>query len=111
MSRTILQDASLQDITAQFSTCLLHETTILLIHSNALLVDCTLRQAGHVGGMGQYDFSPLGVNFHFYANYVSKFSFVFTTNMAGNAIHLLNRKVIFILQFDDSLHFVLSIKY
>ena len=29
------------------------------------------------------NFSPLGVNFHFYANYVSKFSFVFTTNMAS----------------------------
>ena len=30
----------------------------------------------------QYDFSPLGLNFHFYSNYMNKFSFVLCTNMA-----------------------------
>ena len=30
-----------------------------------------------------FDFSPLGVRFHFYANFVNKFSFVLSTNMAA----------------------------
>ena len=37
----------------------------------------------HVGVQEQYDFSPLGVNFYFYANYVNKFSFVLYTNIAA----------------------------
>ena len=32
---------------------------------------------------GTIRFSPLGVNFQFYANYVRKFSFVLSTNMAA----------------------------
>ena len=28
-------------------------------------------------------FSPVGVNFHYYANYVNEFSFVLSTNMAA----------------------------
>ena len=31
-------------------------------------------------------FFPLGVNFHFYANYVNKFSFVLSTNIAAKQI-------------------------
>ena len=39
--------------------------------------------AGHVGVQEQYDFSPLGGNFYFYANYVNKFYFVLYTNIAA----------------------------
>ena len=39
------------------------------------------------------EFSPLGVNLHFYVNYVNKFSFVLYTKMATmqttyNALHV-----------------------
>ena len=46
-------------------------------------VGCTLRHGGHVGDKEQYDFSPLGVNLYFYANYVNKFFFCFGTNIAA----------------------------
>ena len=36
-----------------------------------------------VGVQEQYEFLPLGVNLHFYANYVNKFCFVLHTNMAA----------------------------
>lgn len=39
-------------------------------------------KGGHVGVQEQA-FSPLGVNFQFYANYVNKFSFVLCTNIAA----------------------------
>ena len=44
---------------------------------------CMWRHGGHVGVQEQQDFSPLGVNLHFYANYVNEFSFVLYTNMAA----------------------------
>ena len=51
--------------------------------SKTLLALMVCMHGGHVGGQEQYDFSSLGVNCHFYANYVSKFSFVLSTNMAA----------------------------
>ena len=44
---------------------------------------CMWRNGGHVGVQEQWDFSPLGVNFHSYANCVNKFSFVLYTNMGA----------------------------
>ena len=58
---------------------------------------------GDVGGQEQYDFSPQGVNCHFYANYVSKFSFVLSTSMvAMQIIYGIKVTRIHQIAFDDS---------
>ena len=53
-----------------FRECLCH--SLKKNHSHKYSCWCT----------GKIRFSPLGVKFHFYANYVNKFSFVLYTNMA-----------------------------
>ena len=48
-----------------------------------LLLVCTWRHGGHVGGQEQKHFSPLGTKLYFHVNFSRKYSFVLTPNMAA----------------------------
>ena len=48
-----------------------------------LLLVCTWRHGGHVGGQAQKHFSPLGTKLYFHVNSSRKYSFVLTPNMAA----------------------------
>ena len=49
----------------------------------SILLVCTWRHGGHVGGQEQKHFSPLGTKLHFHVNYSRKSSIVLTPNMAA----------------------------
>ena len=49
----------------------------------SLLLVCTWRHGGHVGGQQQKHFSPLGTKLYFHVNSSRKYSFVLTPNMAA----------------------------
>ena len=48
-----------------------------------ILLVCTWRHGGHVGGQEQKHFSPLGTKLYFHVNSSRKYSFVLTPNMAA----------------------------
>ena len=48
-----------------------------------VLLVCTWRHGGHVGGQEQKHFSPLGTKLYFHVNSSRKYSFVLTPNMAA----------------------------
>ena len=48
-----------------------------------LLLVCTWRHGGHVGGQEQKHFSPLGTKLYFHVNFSRKYSCVLTPNMAA----------------------------
>ena len=50
---------------------------------NTVLLVCTWRHGGHVGGQEQKHFSPLGTKLYFHVNYSRKYSFALTPNMAA----------------------------
>ena len=50
---------------------------------NYVLLVCTWRHGGHVGGQEQKHFSPLGTKLYFHVNSSRKYSFVLTPNMAA----------------------------
>ena len=50
---------------------------------NTVLLVCTWRHGGHVGGQEQKHFSPLGSKLYFHVNSSSKYSFALTPNMAA----------------------------
>ena len=54
----------------------------LKLITNLLLV-CTWRHSGHVGGQGQKHFSPLGTKLYFHVNFSSKRSIILTPNRAA----------------------------
>ena len=76
-SLSYLQDHDLL-ISRDFATMV----TIFNVFSSLLLV-CTWRHGGHVGGQEQKLFSPLGTKLYFHVNSWKKYSFVLTPNMAA----------------------------
>ena len=53
------------------------------ITAKPLLLVCTWRHGGHVGGQEQKHFSPVGTKLYFHVNSLRKYSFVLTPNMAA----------------------------
>ena len=49
----------------------------------SILLVCPWRHGGHVGGLEQKHFSPLGSKLYFHVNSSRKYSFVLTRNMAA----------------------------
>ena len=60
----------------------MHVQSCCFVNLNLLLV-CTWRHGGHVGGQEQKHFSPLGTKLYFHVNSSRKYSFVLTPDMAA----------------------------
>ena len=65
--------------TAEWSLTIL----VLWWRDVSLLLVCTWRHGGHVGGQEQKHFSPLGTKLYFHVNFSRKYSFVLSPNMAA----------------------------
>lgn len=53
------------------------------VSERQILLVCTWRHGGHVGGQEQKHFPPLGTKLYFHVNSSRKYSFVLTPNMAA----------------------------
>ena len=62
--------------------CITARNTVVKAFAELLLV-CTWRHGGHVGGQEQKHFSPRGTKLYFHVNSSRKYSFVLTPNMAA----------------------------
>ena len=69
-------------ILSKIVACLLPQAKWNTILSLTVLLVCTWRHGGHVGGQEQKHFSPLGTKLYFHVNSSRKYSFILTPNMA-----------------------------